>query len=139
MKTTIEHIYTPDLSTLMECPIPYASISAGYPDEICGTIEEYLDLNKHLIKSPHTTFFLRAAGTTMINAGISPGDILIVDKKPDLKNKSVVIAIINDEFTVKRYRSVDGEIYLQDETDGPETKYYNFEIWGIVTASVHTL
>ncbi len=71
MQTTTEHIYKPDLSTVMECPIPYSSISAGYPDEVYGTIKEYLDLNEHLIKNRDSTFFLRVAGTSMINAGIS--------------------------------------------------------------------
>ena len=139
MKITIQSFHTPDFSTVIECPIPYESISAGYPDEVCGTIEDYLDLNKHLIKNPRSTFFLRVAGTSMINAGINPDDILIVDKKPQVQDRNVVIAIISNEFLVKRYRSVKGEIYLVDETDKPEIRYYDFEVWGIVTASVHTL
>ncbi len=139
MQTTIKSIHTPDFSTLLECPIPYSSISAGYPEDVRGTIEDYLDLNEHLIKNPESTFFLRVAGTSMINAGIFPDDILIVDKKPEVQDRNVVIAIIENEFLVKRYRSVKGEIYLVDETDGPETKYYVFEVWGVVTASMHAL
>ena len=75
----------------------------------------------------------------MINAGINPDDILIVDKKPEVQDRNVVIGIIDNEFLVKRYRSVRGDVYLVDETDKPEVKYYDFEIRGIVTASIHTL
>ena len=138
MKTTIKSIHKSANSNKTKCPIPLESISAGFPDDITGHIKDYLDLNEHLIKNPNSTFFLRVAGTSMINAGINPDDILIVDKKPEVKDRNVVIAIIDNEFLVKRYRSVKGEIYLMDETDKPETKYYNFEVWGIVTASIHT-
>lgn len=75
----------------------------------------------------------------MIKAGIFPGDILIVDKSLDAVDKNVVVAIVNEEFTVKRFRVVNGGIYLVDEKEGAEVKYGSFKIWGVVTASIHTL
>ena len=139
MKTIIKSIHKSSNSKCTECLIPLESIPAGFPDEISDYIEGYLDLNEHLIKNPGATFFLRVAGTSMTNAGIFPDDILIVDKSQQVQNRNIVIAIIDNEFLVKRYRSFQGDIFLVDETDTPETKYYNFEIWGVVTASVHTL
>ena len=139
MLSTIETIYTPDFTMLCECPVPIDTISAGYPSDGYGHIEEYLDLNEHLIKNPVSTFFLRVAGTSMIDAGIFPGDILIVDKSLDEVDKNVVIAIVNEEFTVKRYRNINGNVYLVDEKDGTALQYRNFEIWGVVTSSIHAL
>ena len=140
MLTTIETIYTPDLTILCECPVPFDKISAGFPSDVCDQIEKYLDINEHLVKNPVSTFFMRAAGDSMIDAGIFPRDILIVDKSIDTVDKHVVIAIVNEEFTVKRYRSVDGNSYLVDEKEsGLTIKYKAFEIWGVVTASIHAL
>ncbi len=139
MQTTVEDIYTPDLSIILECPIPYDSISAGFPSNVCGQIEDYINLNERLIKNPVSTFFMRVAGNSMVKAGIFPGDILIVDKSLDEVDKNVVIAIVNEQFTVKRYRAVNGEIFLQDEKEGAEVRYNWFEIWGVVTASIHSL
>ena len=139
MLSTVETIYTPDFTIICECPVPYDAISAGYPSDGYGHIEEYLDLNQHFIKNPVSTFFLRVAGTSMINASIFPGDILIVDKSLDAVDKNVVIGIVNEEFTVKRYRNINGNAFLMDEKGGDEVKYEFFELWGVVTASIRTL
>ncbi len=139
MKTTIKSIHKSSQTKIIQCPIPLEKIPAGFPNEISDYIEGYLDLNKHLIKNPISTFFLRVAGTSMTKAGIFPDDILIVDKSLQVQNGNVVVAIINNEFLVKRYKTFQGDTFLVDETDKPETKYYDFEIWGVVTSSIHTL
>ena len=79
----------------------------------------------------------------MINAGIFPNDILVVDKSLKAENGKVVIAAIDGELTVKRYRENGGEITLNAENE----KYENitFEknseayIWGVVTNVIHKL
>lgn len=118
-------------------------VTAGFPSPAEDYIEGKLDLNKHLIKHPAATFFVRVAGDSMIDAGIHPGDILIVDRSLEPANKKVVIAIIDGELTVKRIRINKGRIYLI-----PENKKYkpieiekemDFDIWGVVTNVIHPL
>ncbi|BCS94491.1 hypothetical protein DSLASN_01230 [Desulfoluna limicola] len=60
-----------------------------------------MDLNQELITHPHTTFFVRATGTSMTGAGIFPEDVLIVDNPVEPTDKKVIIAVVNGKLTVK--------------------------------------
>jgi len=143
MVTKVEAIYHPDNTTKCERPLFMVPVAAGFPSPAEDYIEGKLDLNKHLIKHPAATFFVKVAGDSMIDAGIHPGDILIVDRSLEPADKKVVIAVINGELTVKRIRMKKGRIYLM-----PENEYYkpieiekemNFDIWGVVTNVIHPL
>jgi len=79
----------------------------------------------------------------MIDAGIHPGDILIVDRSIEPTDSKVVIAVVNGDLTVKRVCVTKGRIFLM-----PENKDYkplqieaemSFEIWGVVTNVIHRL
>ena len=63
MKVKIETIYKPDISTSRELPYFEAKVSAGFPSPAADYEENQLDLNKHLIKNPAATFFVRVTGT----------------------------------------------------------------------------
>jgi DNA polymerase V len=136
-------IYRPDLSTELECPLFLAPVEAGFPSPAEDYVEGQLDLNKHLIKHPAATFFVRAAGDSMINAGIFPGDILIVDRSIEPADKKVVIAVINGALTVKRFRKMDGKAFLVPENEKYKaieiTDETGGEIWGVVTNVIHAL
>ncbi|MBC2717759.1 MAG: translesion error-prone DNA polymerase V autoproteolytic subunit [Desulfobacteraceae bacterium] len=138
-----ERIHRPDLSTKLTCPLFMVPVEAGFPSPAEDYIEGRLDLNKHLIKHPAATFFVRATGESMINAGIFPGDILIVDRSLEPADRKVVIAVVNGELTVKRFRKINGRAVLMPEnkdyheielTDGMDC-----EIWGVVVHVVHSL
>jgi DNA polymerase V len=77
----------------------------------------------------------------MINAEIHSGDILIVDKSLRPANGTIVVAIINGEFTVKRIIKEKNKIYLQPENDEFQaleiTEENDFIIWGVVTNIIH--
>jgi len=118
-------------------------VSAGFPSPAEDYIEGSLDLNKHLIKHPAATFFVKVAGNSMIDAGIHPGDILIVDRSIEPADSKVVIAVVDGDLTVKRIRVTKGKVFLM-----PENKDYeplqieaemSFEIWGVVTNVIHRL
>jgi DNA polymerase V len=122
-------------------PIFLSTVKAGFPSPADDFVENKLDLNTFLIKHPAASFFVRVSGDSMINAGIFSGDILIVDRSLEAGDKSIVIAVVNSEFTVKRIRKVKQDIYLL-----PENKNYkpikitdpdNFEVWGVVTYVIH--
>ncbi len=143
MKTVIKKTYTPQLSTAYAPPFFENGVSAGFPSPAADYEEQKLDLNKHLIKHPAATFFVKASGDSMIGAGVHTGDILIVDRSLEPQDKNVVIAIINGELTVKRIRIRRNKISLVAENndypiqDIPEDA--EFEVWGIVTYVVHSL
>jgi DNA polymerase V len=131
------------LATTVDIKVPlYASaVSAGFPSPADDYLELSLDLNKYLIKHPAATFYVRVKGDSMINAGIHDGDLLIVDKSVEPENDDVVVCVINGEFTVKRLKKVNGEIYLI-----PENSHYqavkisenmDFQVWGVVTYTIH--
>jgi DNA polymerase V len=118
-------------------------IRAGFPSPADDYLDKKLDLNEHLIKHPASTFFVKVKGDSMINASIRSGDILIVDRSLEPKDKSVVVAVVNGEFTVKRIRKRGNKLFLDPENDSyipiEITDEMDFEIWGIVIHVIHSL
>lgn len=116
-------------------------IPAGFPSPAADYIDKSIDLNEVLIKNKPATFLVKALGDSMIAAGIFSGDILIVDKSITPANKNIVVAILNGEFTVKRFIKEKDKILLRPEN----SKYKDFEInleddfkiWGVVTFVIH--
>lgn len=102
-----------------------------------------LDLNKDLIRHPNSTFFVRVSGDSMRDAGIVEGDILIVDTILQPRPEDIVIALLDGELTVKRYREESGRVYLV-----PENKNYrpieilahqDFRVLGVALHAIHPL
>ena len=143
MKTKVEIVYKPELSTDYEQPLFEAGVSAGFPSPAADYEEGKLDLNKHLIKNPAATFFVRVTGDSMLGAGIHHGDLLVVDRSLEPKNKNVVIAVIDGELTVKRIRLKNKKIFLEPENENYAirqiTDETQFEVWGVVTNVIHSL
>ena len=90
-------------------------ISAGFPSPAQDYEEPRLHLNDLLIKNPDTTFVTKANGDSMIGAGIYDGDMLVVDRGLTNYKDKVVIACINGEFTVKRYKIERGRPVLKPQ------------------------
>ncbi|MCA1631429.1 MAG: translesion error-prone DNA polymerase V autoproteolytic subunit [Acidobacteria bacterium] len=143
MYATAAAIFCPARSTRWVCPLFLAPVSAGFPSPAEDYIEGRLDLNKHLIKHPAATFFVRVAGDSMTGSGIHPGDILVVDRSIEPQDASVVIAVLDGELTVKRISRRGGRLYLV-----PDNSLYQpleilegmeFEVWGVVTSVIHSL
>ncbi len=122
-------------------PILLANVQAGFPSSAEEGLDKTLDLNELLITHPAATFFVRVAGDSMQNAGIAPGDVLIVDRSLEASDNAIVIAVVNTEFTVKRLLRREGRIYLSPENPAypileitPES---DFQVWGVVTYVIH--
>jgi DNA polymerase V len=126
-----------------EIPLFLAKIPAGFPSPAEDYLDKKLDLNNYLIKNPAATFFIRVKGNSMVNAGIRTGDLLIVDRSLEPKDKKIVIACLNGEFTIKRIQKVGEKLYLAPENDSftpiEIKEEMDFEIWGIVTSVIHTV
>ena len=143
MTTIAESVLWPDRSTKWARPLFLASVSAGFPSPAEDYIEGRLDLNRHLIKHPAATFFVRVAGDSMIGAGIHPGDILVVDRALEPQDSNVVIAVIDGELTVKRISQRHGKLFLVPDNQAYEPleiiETMEFEVWGVVTSVIHSL
>ena len=122
-------------------PLYSCSVQAGFPSPADDHMEGELDLNKYLIKHPTATFFVRAAGESMIGAGIHPGDILVVDRSEEAKHGKIVIAAIDGQLTVKRLHKSKNETYLLPENKDFEAIKFDegneVVIWGVVTNVLH--
>ncbi|MDQ1610305.1 MAG: polymerase [Pyrinomonadaceae bacterium] len=137
--TTAAQIYRPDTTTKWARPLFLARVPAGFPSPAEDYIEGSLDLNRHIIKHPMATFYIRVSGDSMIDAGIYPGDVLVVDRAAEVDSGDIVIARLDDELCVKRLLMKDGQIWL-----APENKAFepigikdgmDFEVWGKVICS----
>jgi DNA polymerase V len=77
----------------------------------------------------------------MKDAGIQSGDIMLVDKSLTPKNRSIVLAVIDGEFTIKRVNVSDKELYLMPENENfppiKITEEMDFQVWGVVTYIIH--
>lgn len=133
--------YTPGKKIIR--PIIGATIPAGFPSPAQDYIDGTLDLTELLITHPAATFFMYADGYSMIGAGITPGDLLIVDRAIEPRNNKIVVAIVDMEFTLKRLKIEGKRYWLVPENDEFEpieiTQDMDFQIWGVVTYVIHPL
>lgn len=77
-------------------------VQCGFPSPAADYVEQRIDLNDLMIRHPSATYFVKAAGDSMIEAGISDGDLLVVDSSRTPEHGDIVIAAVDGEFTVKR-------------------------------------
>ena len=120
----------------IEIPLFEAGVSAGTPMQVHSFTDTTINLSKELIKNSKTTFAVRVNGQSMIDAGIDDKDLLIVDKALEPKDKQIILAVINGEFTVKRIIRNGDDIFLQAENVSYAPIKINenmdFRIWGVV-------
>ncbi len=119
-------------------------VAAGLPSPTEDYSEGKIDLNEHLLEHPEDTFFVRVSGDSMIDVGIHPGDLLIVDRVIRPASGKIIIAVINGELTVKRLiKQEENKLFLMPENvNYPAieiTEEMSFMIWGVVTNVIHSL
>jgi repressor LexA len=94
------------------------SVAAGSPILAEECIEDYLTFDTNGLTGEH--FALRVRGESMLEAGILPGDFVIVHQQESVRNNDIVVALFEDEATVKTYRRENGHIWLYPENSSPE-------------------
>jgi len=118
-------------------------ISAGFPSPAADFIDVDIDLSRELVKNPSSTFLGRVRGNSMIDAGISDGDILVIDKSLPVKDGKIAVCFLDGEFTVKRIRIEPNGCWLVPENPKFRpihvTKDNEFVIWGIVTSIIKSV
>ncbi|UEG50536.1 translesion error-prone DNA polymerase V autoproteolytic subunit [Ferruginibacter lapsinanis] len=115
--------------------VPTAN-ATGFGAAADDYMERGIDLNEQLIKNKAATFFMRVSGTSMINAGIGDGDIVIVDRSIKPVNGKIVIAVIDGEMLIRRYEQSFNKLRLVPETHNLSpievSEFMDFKIWGVV-------
>lgn len=141
-KEVILHIFSADISTLLELPLADVGIKAGFPSPAQDYLTESIDLNKELIRHSETTFLAKVAGDSLKDAGISDGDLVIIDKSLEAKNGDYVAAFIDGEFTLKQFK-LDKQhqcAWLIPANKNYEpiqvTEDNHFLIWGVITSCI---
>ena len=139
MENSVQVIASWTLPETTTADIPYfpIAIPAGFPSPAADYIEEKLDLNQLLIKTPSATFFVKVEGDSMVDAYIPPKALLVVDRSQNAQSGDIIVAVINGEFTVKRLLKTHAGVFL-----APENRKFkpirieedmDFMVWGVVT------
>ncbi|WP_336964238.1 translesion error-prone DNA polymerase V autoproteolytic subunit [Acinetobacter pittii] len=127
-------------STQMLIPYALEKINAGFPSPAQDYIDKALDMNEHLIKNETATFIVKVASLSMLNAGIDIDDELIVDRSLDAKHGDIVVALIDNDFTVKRLMIDEKGQWLKAENPDYKNIYLQegqeLIIWGVVTCII---
>ncbi len=110
------------------------SVRAGSPSPASDPGPETLSIDARLIRHPSRTVLITVKGDSMIDAGIQPGDVVVVEKRASANVGDIVIAMLDNEFTLKRLDREKGRVLLR-----PENKAYpvirlkgDAEIFGVV-------
>jgi DNA polymerase V len=116
---------------------------AGFPSPADDFIEDVIDLNAQLIANPTATYLWRVAGDCMVDAKIFHGDVLVVDRSLQPKHRSIVLAVVDGDPTVKRLQRRGDQLFFVNEnrTLPPFTVPEGTEIsvWGVVTWTLRDL
>jgi len=139
----VEAIFSPDQTTRCALLIFLGRLPAGFPSPADDYAEGKLDLNKHLIKHPAATFFVRVTGDSMLETGIHSGDLLVVDRSLEAVDGNVIVAALDGELVCKRLEKRGKTIRLlpANRTYSPIEiqEGQDFSIWGVVTNVIHAL
>ncbi len=118
-------------------------VPAGFPSPAEDYLENPLDFNELLIAHPAATFAVRVTGDSMRDVGIFAGDIAIVDRAVTALDGSIVLGVLNGEFTLKRYRQKGREVWAEAANSAYApiiiTEDHGFEVWGVVRHAIRRL
>jgi SOS-response transcriptional repressor LexA len=116
------------------------SVRAGLPSPAADSSPKGLSIDEYLVAHPSKTVLITVKGNSMIDAGIHPGDVVVVEKRSSANVGDIVIAILDNEFTLKRFGRERGRVVLR-----PENKAYpvirpkgELEIFGVVVGLFRT-
>jgi len=114
------------------------TVPAGTPVDEEEYIEDWLTIGEDMIYRNKESFLLRITGNSMIDAGIFEGDIVVVCRNLEAKVGDIVVALIDNQNTVKRYMIEDGHVYLKPENANYENIYPANELClqGVVTGLI---
>jgi len=122
-------------------PLAESPVHAGLPDAVADGAAEALTIDDYLIERPSQTVLIRVKGDSMVDAGIFEGDLVVVEKRATAEKGDIVVAIVDNQFTLKRLDVEQGRFVLKAENKAypvirPETA---LEIFGVMVGLVRKL
>ncbi|MGZ5224782.1 MAG: LexA family protein [Burkholderiales bacterium] len=118
--------------------LAHAPVRAGVPDAALEGGYDLVTIDDYLVKLPSKTTLVRVKGDSMIEAGILEGDLVVVEQQPNANIGDIVVAIVDDEFTIKYLERERGAFVLR-----PANKAYptihpkeKLEIFGVMVGLV---
>lgn len=128
------------------CVLAGEAVAAGFPSPADDYVEARIDLNRELIASPLSTFFMRVCGDAMRGDGIVDGDLLVIDRGLDPRPGRVVVAAHAGRFLVRRLVRRHDRLWLEASDGSSEPLLLpaveeggDPELWGVVIHAVHHL
>lgn len=134
-----------DHKSFSQLGIPFflERVSAGFPSPAEDYVEKTLDLNELCIQHPAATFFVRVQGESMVDAGIYPGDVLVVDRSLRATHGDIIIASLESEMTVKQLHLSPLPVLLLPRNPAYQPTTIEgdmvMEVFGVVTNVVRSL
>ncbi len=143
MKSDSLDLYASVADESLERVFIEAGVKAGFPVPSGDDISQSLDLNRVLVQHPAATFYARVVGSSMRDAGVDEGDILVIDRALEPQNGSMAVCFIDGEFTLKFIyldEKEKGVVWLRPANDEfppiRVTPENDFTVWGIVSYTI---
>lgn len=134
------HVPVPISAVPMWATLLNGKVCAGFPSPAEDLGAKRIDLAELLIKHSQATYFLRASGHSMVEAGIFDKDLLVVDRAIKPRHNHIVVAVVDGDFTVKHLYQRAGRIKLKSANptypDIVPRDGQTIEVWGVVTATI---
>ena len=135
-----ECISIAEMPELCMLPMPLQKIPAGLPSPATDCGEYGLDINVYLIRHREASFYFSVSGDSMRGAGILDGDKVLVDRAVEPRHGHVVIAVVNNEYTLKRLYRRNGVLELRAENPAYAPirlkEADELQVWGVVVGVV---
>ncbi len=113
-------------------------VEAGFPSAAEEETLDVLNFDEYLVPNKEATYILKVKGDSMIDAGICPGDMVVVERRAQYKPGQIVIAMVDGEYTMKYLREKNGKNYLEPANANYQPIYprESFRVEAVVTAVV---
>lgn len=130
-----------DLLGDIEIPFFYSYVECGFPSPSDDYLEDRIDLGKYLVQNPTSTFMMRVKGSSMEEANIHDGDILVIDRSLKAADGVPVVCFLNGEFTVKTFKKAGDKAFLMPANPVFKpievTEEMDMRVWGVVVWVLH--